>query len=153
MVGIDPALLAETLAATRKNASESMQHLEAERKGLLRQYRRDQIEIQRIVGVPLATDRLAELQDVLRRAERRMNEIEDEITALSRELPVDEEVEAAVLQFDPVWDALCPGEQQRLVRLYVKEVRWDGENSDVSITFRPTGITAPTEPMIERGLP
>ena len=148
-VGEDPTLLEETLAAARRTARESVRQLETERKALLKQYRRDQAEIQRLVGVPSAVARLAELQDTARIATRRITEIDDEIMALSRELPDDDEVEIAMRQFDPVWENLHPGEQQRLVRLLVQQVKWDGENSDVSITFRPAGIRMLAEQTFE----
>jgi site-specific DNA recombinase len=42
--------------------------------------------------------------------------------------------------FDPVWDALTPHEQARIVQLLVERVDYDGRTCSVSITFHAAGI-------------
>ena len=46
----------------------------------------------------------------------------------------------ALASFDPVWEALTPTEQVRLVELLVAHVDYDSVNGKLSITFHPTGI-------------
>ncbi len=47
---------------------------------------------------------------------------------------------AALAEFEPLWQALSPGEQRCLIQLLVERVVFDAANGRVSITFRPTGI-------------
>jgi site-specific DNA recombinase len=69
---------------------------------------------------------------------------------------------AALTGFEPLWQALSPGEQRRLMQLLVERVVYDAANGRLSITFRPTGIAtlaatdgatvpmgAPVEPHVE----
>ena len=62
--------------------------------------------------------------------------------ALSGELVDEREVVQALSLFDPIWESLTPREQARIVRLLVERVDYDGRQSTVSVTFRPTGIKA-----------
>ena len=68
----------------------------------------------------------------------------------------------ALRDFDPLWQALSPGEQRRLMQLLVERVAYDAASARVSITFRPTGIATlaaqdaaraaqgePVEPQVE----
>ena len=68
----------------------------------------------------------------------------------------------ALREFDPLWQALSPTEQRRLMQLIVDQVVYDAASARVSITFRPTGIATlaaqdaakaakgePVEPQIE----
>jgi site-specific DNA recombinase len=54
----------------------------------------------------------------------------------------EEETAVAMSVFDPVWEALTPREQARVIGLLVERVDYDGASSTVSITFHPTGIKA-----------
>jgi site-specific DNA recombinase len=47
---------------------------------------------------------------------------------------------AALTAFDPIWDALSPREQARVVNLLVERVAYDGQQETVAVTFRPGGI-------------
>ena len=86
--------------------------------------------------------RLADLQERLRIAERRLTEIDEEAAALGRQVVGQQEVAQALSAFDPVWASLSPHEQARIVRLLVERVDYDGSKGKVSITFHPTGIQA-----------
>ena len=83
---------------------------------------------------------LADLQDQIRRAERRLTEIREEEIALAGELVDETEVAWVLAEFGTLWGALTPREQMRVVDLLVERVDYDGQNGSVSITFRPTGI-------------
>jgi site-specific DNA recombinase len=82
------------------------------------------------------------LHERARAAERRATEIDEEAAALNRGRVTEEEVEGALAAFDPVWEALAPREQARVVGLLVERVDFDGPSAEVSVTFRPTGIRA-----------
>ncbi len=44
-------------------------------------------------------------------------------------------------RFDPVWEALGPREQARVVQLLVERVVHDGVQESIAVTFRPSAIT------------
>jgi hypothetical protein len=50
------------------------------------------------------------------------------------------DVRDALLRFDPLWDQLNGWEQERLIRALVKEVRYDGPNQTVTVSFLSEGI-------------
>lgn len=88
---------------------------------------------------------LADLQDHIRTAERRLTEIDNELIAL-RDQTLDESVVAAALaEFDQLWEALAPREQARVLELLVARVDHDGQRGKVSLTLQPTGIQSLTQ--------
>jgi site-specific DNA recombinase len=147
-IGRDPALVQETFAQATAQATARMAELEAERRVLERDVARWTNEMPLLaeeVGRGTggsACARLADLQERLRAAERRMAEIHEETLALSREQVTEDEVEQALAGFDPLWEALAPREQARLIHLLVERVDYDGAAQTVSVTFHPSGIQA-----------
>jgi site-specific DNA recombinase len=148
-IGRDPALLRETFVEATAQVNTRLAELEAERRVLERDVRRWNAEVRALleeVGRPnagaSAPARLADLQERMRAAERRAADIHEEGLTLSREQVSADEVEMALVAFDPVWDALGTREQARIVQLLVERVDYDGGNDHVSITFHPTGIKA-----------
>ena len=73
-------------------------------------------------------------------AERRLREIRDEIGALRDGIVGEDEIRAALADFDVLWDALTPKERVRVIELLIARIEYDGAAGTVSITFRPTGI-------------
>jgi len=138
-IGKDRGVVLETLRRTRSKADEDIQGLKAERRLLERELARHQREVGKLAGQG-ADDRLADLQDRVGVAERRLTEIRSEMAALEGQQVSEEELAAALGQFDPVWESLAPREQVRLVRLLVERVGYDGREGTVSVTLRPAGI-------------
>jgi len=146
-IGRDPALQKETFAAARAQASARVEELEAERRGLLRDQAHWHEQVHRLLEHDFrsepsesAISRLADLQERIRLAERRLTEIGEQVEGLSRQALGENDVAAALADFDPVWQTLTPQEQARLVGLLVERVDYDGSSSVVSITFHRTGI-------------
>ena len=54
----------------------------------------------------------------------------------------EDEIRAALADFNDLWAALSPKEQVRVIQLLVERVEYDGEAGTVSITFRPSGLRA-----------
>lgn len=52
----------------------------------------------------------------------------------------DAEVKAGLAAFEPVWESLSVAEQSRLLNLLIEKVVYDGSDSTIAVTFRPTGI-------------
>jgi site-specific DNA recombinase len=138
-IGKDRGLVLETLRLARSKAEEGIQGLQAERRLLERELARYQREARKLVGQ--ADDgRLADLQDRLGQAERRLTEIQNEMAALEEQQVSEEELAGALVDFDPVWESLAPREQMRLIRLLIERVGYDGRDGTVAVTFRPAGI-------------
>jgi site-specific DNA recombinase len=62
-----------------------------------------------------------------------------------------EEVAGALSQFEPLWDTLAPREKERILRLLLERVVYDGAARTVSLTFRPSGLRALDEMADEVG--
>ena len=70
-----------------------------------------------------------------------MTEIREEEYRLRDEL-VDEDNVADVLRdFESHWESLSPDQQARMLKLLIERVDYDGTESTVSVTLRPTGVT------------
>jgi site-specific DNA recombinase len=147
LVGKDPAVVAETFAQAEAQANARVGELEFERTALERDLACWNGDVHHLVGQvgaseqnPAGLARLADLQDRIRGAERRLTEVKEEIAAYHRERLTEDDVEKALATFEPVWEALTPREQARLVQLLVERVDYDGSRNKVAITFRATGI-------------
>ena len=140
-IGRDTNLLNETLAECRRQREEAIGKLEVEKRSLERELNRHNADLRRLIGKDgQATDRMADVQDRIRNAERRATEVREQILALSRELVDAREVGEACALFDPIWDTLSAREQARILHLLIERVDYDGPNGTVEITFHPTGI-------------
>ena len=67
-------------------------------------------------------EELAAKNDELAEVERRRRALQAQNGAGREALPSEQDVAEALRSVDPVWDALNPAEQERLVRLLVGEV-------------------------------
>src|SRR5262249_22893500 len=81
-----------------------------------------------------------DLQERLLGTERRLTEVKEQIAGYERERLTEDDVEKALATFDPVWEALTPREQIRIVQLLVERVDYDGARGKIAITFHATGI-------------
>jgi site-specific DNA recombinase len=157
-IGHDPALVRETLDRAVQQVDEERAAQEAERRGLERDARRWNDEVRAALEGAAAGQsasalpRLADLQERLRHAEERAAEIKVRLDALDRERITEDEVAAALGSFDPVWNALSPREQARVVHLLVERVDYDGAAGTVRITFHPSGLRALAAERSERVL-
>ena len=141
VIGKDTDLLAETLAASRRQSEEAIGRLEVEKRVLERELLRYGNDLRKLAGQDgLATDRMADIQDRVRTTEQRATEVREQILALSRELVTAREVGEACSLFDPLWETLSAREQARILHLLIERVNYDGPNGKVAITFHPTGI-------------
>jgi site-specific DNA recombinase len=143
-IGSDPALVRETLQRAVEQVDSERAALEAERRGLERDAARWHEELRTAIGaersaaIPLP--RFADLQERLRLVEQRASEIQSRLETLDHERITEDEVAAALGTFDPVWEALSPREQARIVHLLVERVDYHGGNGTLSITFHPAGL-------------
>jgi site-specific DNA recombinase len=140
-IGREPALVAETLRQARKQVEADEERLQKEQRVLQRELRRHYGELQAVAkqGDGVAP-RLADLHERIRAAEERLAATGRELGALAGQRLDDGLAVAALAEFEPVWAALTPREQERLLRLLIQRIEFDGEQ--VSITFQPAGIQA-----------
>lgn len=153
-IGRDSALVAESIRQTRVQAEKRIQEMEAERSALDKELARHNSDLRKLVGEAsrneAAADRMADIQERIRGAERRATEVREELRALRHGLVDEKEAVRALALFDPVWDALSPREQVRVMQLLVERVDYDGENGTVAITFQQTGIRWLVEEMNQK---
>ena len=135
-IGRDPGLVAETLEQTRQEAEGGIARIEMERGTVERELKRHHAAL----GKTADPARLADLNERIQTAERRLREIRDEIGALRDGMVGEDELRAALGGFDDLWAALTPKEQVRVIQLLVERVQYDGAAGTVAITFRPSGI-------------
>ena len=84
--------------------------------------------------------RLADLQERIGAGETRVRVLQDQLEDATRR-PVDPALATeALAEFDRVWESLTLRERERLVRLLVERVTYDGAKGTVTIAFRTVGI-------------
>jgi site-specific DNA recombinase len=91
-------------------------------------------------GAQFATDRLAELQDRVTHLNNRLAELRQQSAAMEEERVETKDVEAALHEFDPLWEQLSTWEQERFIHTLVEQVRYDGRTGTVTVGFRSRGI-------------
>jgi site-specific DNA recombinase len=141
-IGRDERLVAETVRQAQRQTDASIKQLATEQAALMRELKRHHAELQQVAGDPAKVAHVADLHERIRTAERRASEVAIEVDGLQRGRVDARDVATALAQFDPVWDALSPREQARVIQLLVERVDYDGCEGQISITFHPTGIRA-----------
>lgn len=145
-IGRDPAVLAETIRQVRTQGQKAIAELEREQETLERDIARLQKELgPRGTRPGLDAAGAGRERDELHRFEVRLTEVRERQVTLRQELVDEHEVVQALAQFDAAWESLTPHERARIVRLLVERVDYDGQNSTLSVTFRPTAIKALSE--------
>jgi site-specific DNA recombinase len=145
-IGKDPALWAETFAATRAQGNARIEELASECHALECDLERWNGEIHALVssgasmGHTPDIPKLADLHERIRHVERRQTELDEEMKALDGQQLAEADVEQALSSFDVVWDSLTPREQARIVQLLVQRVDFNGATNKLSITFHPSCI-------------
>ncbi len=146
-VGRDPAVRAAVLTQARQQDEARTAELEREQQAIETDLRAWHGEMRHLSGLFRPGDgneavvrRLAELQERVAAVEGRSRAIRDQVAAAQRQLVTEDEAAAALSLFDPVWEALAPREQRRVVRLLVERVEYDGRRGKVAVRFRPAGV-------------
>ncbi|MEW5980368.1 MAG: recombinase family protein [Acidobacteriota bacterium] len=132
-IGRDPGLVAEVLDQVRTQEAKQREGLVTERKGLEHELNRLNGQVRRITeqgDLNGNLDRLAALQDRIRAAQQRVIEIREEMIKAGRRKVDEGEFVSALKSFEPVWDALSPREQSRMIRLLIERVGYDGREAD-----------------------
>lgn len=147
-IGRDPAVVAETVRQVREQTEATIERLDHERVSLQQQLRDDNSRLQAaaaLSGHLERVSRLADIQERIRIAERRLTEIGNELISLRGKLVDEADVARALADFDQMWETLAPREQARVLELLVERVDYDGEHGRISLTFHATGIKSLTQ--------
>jgi site-specific DNA recombinase len=100
-------------------------------------------ELRRLVGAASGTTdagKLVWLNERIGEIEKQRSELRRQIVATGQQHIDKGEVVAALASFGPIWKALTPREQSRVIRLLVESVNYDGQQGKLFITLRPSGI-------------
>ena len=144
-IGQDPTLVGETLVNAQEHVKQQTHDLQAELAAIQRQRSRDEGDLKKLVGAmdgDSSLARLADLQERLRLANERSNEILGELDGLAAEQIDETEVATALAEFDEMWQVLSPKEQARVLHLLIERIDHDGATGDVTLTFQPTGLAS-----------
>ena len=147
-IGTDPKLITETIRQVRLQSEDGITHLTEERTSLQQQLRSHHADLQATASLPSTTKRvsqLAELQDQIGTTERRLTEIDSELAALRANQIDAPEVTRLLANFHQTWDALAPRDQTRVIELLIERIDYRGQDGQISLTFRPSGIQILTQ--------
>lgn len=142
-IGRDRALVAATVAESRRLVQMGVKRLKAERAAIERQRPADDAELAGLAAAGAHNGngaRLDQVQERIGLAERRRTEIDDEQAKLMAADVSEKQVAAALGEFDAVWSALTPTEQSRVLALLIERVDHYGKAGSVEIKFYPAGL-------------
>jgi len=148
-VGRDPALIQATAGQARRQDESALAEARTELGSLERELARLHAEVRKLAapvgGNDAARSRLADLQERIGVVEGRKSAVDDRIAVIRGRLIDERDVGKVLADFGSVWGSLAPREQERLLKLLVERVDYDGSAGKVSITFHATGIKTLTD--------
>jgi site-specific DNA recombinase len=138
----DRGLQAEVLRQVQEHFAAERAELTTEERQLKRELSRYDAELRRLSASHGAAEQLAELHDRMAQGERRLGEIRQRLQEQEQNSLTAADIDAALADFDGVWDSLSTREQVQLVALLVARVEFDAVESTVAISFHPTALKA-----------
>lgn len=110
------------------------------------QLARDRLELGRMVTEGTAGElndlRRDDLNARIEKCESRLARLNDELTK-SRELRIErKDVDAALGDFDRLWELLRPRERVQLLELLIERVQYDSNEGTLEVEYHPTAIAA-----------
>jgi len=144
-IGSDPRIVREALNRIETIRCSQIADLTFERDVAQKELAACATEMQALVALvakqdPTVTDRIADLQERMKRAEARRTRIVGELAGLESGGMDEDDLREALRQFGPVWDSLNSREQARIVHTVVERVAYDGRTNKVTVGFRSAGI-------------
>lgn len=149
-IGADPALCTETfrqveaqLVAERRTVKAELKRIEREQATASQEVSRLADAMSRATGAA-ANALIARLGTVQERTvvlERRRREVADRDETLAAQVVDADAVGRGLAQFTDVWNVLLAPERERVVRLLIERVDYDGRSDEMKISFSPTGAS------------
>jgi site-specific DNA recombinase len=149
-IGSDPVLRDETFRQVQAQVAAERRGLKAEVKRAEREITTVRADVGRLTStVTMATGaaadalmaKLAETQERMTTMERRQREVADRLVALDGQEVDPDAVGRALAQFTEIWDVLLTPERERVVRLLIEQVRYDGATGTLRFAFSPAGFS------------
>jgi site-specific DNA recombinase len=85
---------------------------------------------------PAKFDRIAALHREIELAEHKLADLLVQTKASELAAADPRELQKTLEQFDPIWDTLPTRDQERLIRILISKVAYDGQTGKVTISFR-----------------
>jgi site-specific DNA recombinase len=149
----DDALRKEVLRQARSAADDELAELVTQQRQLERQLARDHAEIGRLAVSPepssATTARIADLHERIARGEQHLAPVRNRVSEIERQQIDADDVDAAFVDFDNVWNALSSREQAQVISLLVARIEFDVSDSTIAISFHPSAIKSLAEGNIE----
>ena len=148
-IGADPNLQEETFRQAIAQVKAQRRGLRAEAKRIERDLVTVRADVERLVGGltratgPAADAVAAELgraQERLATLEARQVEVREQIATLKAQEIDREELAIALQEFDPIWDALLTPERERVMKLLIDRIDYNGEAGRMEIRWRLAGF-------------
>jgi site-specific DNA recombinase len=148
-IGADPALCDETFRQVQAQVAAERRTLKAEAKRIEREHMTGSHELDRLTSsvtraTAAAADalmaKLAETQERVTTLNRSQRQIVERMEALAGQDVDPEAVGRVLAQFTDLWDVLLTPERERIVRLLIERVDYDGAACELSFTFSRLGI-------------
>ncbi len=150
-LGRDPELVAKVIERAKKAQQEGIPPLRTEERAIAVELQKLKKEAARLVAALAGSDsattsgKLAEVERQVEQLKTRQAEIRDEIAALSKATVDEDDAQAALELFDPVWQHLTLAEKTRLVRTVIERVEFDGVKNEIELHFHPLGLASLAE--------
>ena len=140
-LGADPGFVHNVVEQIGEVATDELDGLRDQERIAEREIRQCETEIRQMSAKgPDSTERLAAAHERMRMATEQLSAIQQEIRDRDIEPPDREVIEHALREFDPIWNALSPREQERVLKLLVQRVDYNGASGQVDIMFEPDGF-------------
>ena len=143
-IGQDPELVTETVRHVQAQSNQNIVEQVANERRLTKELNHCHSELQKAVLLPnqseLSAARLADIQERIRAAEQKLTEVRNEAESARTTVLYDGEVRHTLADFDAVWQALSPSEQERLLHLLIERIDFDGSDGTIAITFHASGL-------------
>ena len=148
-IGADPQLQDETFHAAVGQIKAQRRGLRRERRMLERDLTTSRADVERLVSAVSRTTgsaadaiaaELEKAQDHARIIEFRLSEIDDELHGLKAQDVNRDDLAQALEEFSPIWDALLIPERERVLRLLVETIDYDGGTGTMTIQWRLAGF-------------
>ena len=148
-IGSDPALQEETFRQAVAQVKAQRRGLKLEQKNLRKELAKAHADVQRLVEAvsrttgPAAEAIASELttaQERIAGFEKRQAKMRTELATLGAQAIDRDDVARALEAFDPIWDVLLTPEKERVLRLLIERVDYDGATQRLTITWRLSGF-------------
>lgn len=147
-IGTDPKLITETIRQVQQQLEQGIRNLTEERSSVQRQIKALNDELESAASLPTTKrriSRMAELQEQIGTSENRLTEIDSELSALRANQIDETEITRLLAEFHQTWEALAPRDQARVLELLIERIDYQGQDGQISLTFRPSGIQTFTQ--------